>query len=221
MALFDFTFFDGTFLKESMRVHCVNAWCSTGHLLAQTCIGLLIISPVLDKLRMFLIEPSKEEISQAQDRMTAVWSSFAESTEQEKFLYLSCKKKCEQINAELHKTGLDIVSKGYYNCLTWAAVLIALMCFGVEYLAGPFTLISAIPLCHLHRKLKKASKTALDELDKNQNALDKMIEAHQKTYERRALEEAKRFLSAAKAPHPVVQQVGVKRGKKNKRQNKS
>lgn len=210
MPLLDIEFLQDSFLKDPLRVHCINAWCSTGHLLAQTCIGLLIVSPVLEKLRTFLIEPRKAEIRQAQEQMEAAWSSFAESTETEQKQYQICKDEYDNIKSELECDTIRIVSNGYYNCLSWAVITVILMCGGVDYILGPVIVVAAHPLFHLHNKLKSEGEKALIRIQTNQKIVDTLVAAHDLVDREQAKKDSALFLSTI----PQLPDAKPPRGKK-------
>lgn len=202
-----------SFLDEKWNVFLINAWCNTGRLVAKTCIGLLIVSPVLDKLRTFLIDPRKEEIRQAQEKLEASWSSFAESRDSEKIQYQLCKAKYETIKAALEADSVQIVSNGYYNCLSWALVIVALMCVGLDYILGPLVIFAAHPLYHLHSKLKKRAQLAITDMKVNQQVVDTFVKAWEMVDKERAQVEADRILREAASPSPP-------QAKKSKGRNK-
>ncbi len=148
---------------EGWDVYFVSGWQSTGHMLAQASVGILLFSPVLEKVRAFVIVPGLKNYDKQVARLNA---------ERAPFLALGAKKKsqyetiCKIVNAQrknLLRNSERVMTDNYALCLIGLLINVACMTLMLDYLFGPGCLLMAWPLMWLYLRLwDKARRSAKD-----------------------------------------------------------
>ena len=158
--------------------HMQCCWTETGQFLARTCLGLLLFSPALEKVRTLLIAPKQREIEEIQTKFESEIASFAENQRE---IYTANKENISNIWEDLNNESQQIVRSCYGICLFGALVAIVFMTFGWDKALGPFSLVLFWPLAVQYFKLRSRGIKAVNDANQVLTAiglLKKITEAH-------------------------------------------
>lgn len=155
-----------------------EGWESCGHFIAQTCIGLLIFSNVLDKLRSFIIAPCLRDVEKVRQDIEADFSTFTDLAEAEKKQYELVCNKIEGIVKETKESADRIARENCTTCFWGIFVALVVMSFSLDIFAGPFSVLLIWPFFVLIYKLRKCSKAAHEKAISYYNIVETIKEAH-------------------------------------------
>ncbi len=139
---------------EGWDAHLAAGWKSTGHLLAQTIMGLLIFSPVLEKMRSFIVSPGLRRFDKLLAALREDRASYSDLNDREDEQYEICLKRIETFKNELDERSDCMVSNNYGLCLFGVLLDIACMTCSWDYLFGPCCIFLAWPLMWLYGSLR-------------------------------------------------------------------
>ncbi|MGN0868371.1 MAG: hypothetical protein ACI4O9_02450 [Akkermansia sp.] len=152
-------------------------WGFCGHFLAQTCTGLLVFSPVLEKMRAFIIAPRIKKVEQIREQVEDDLGSFSDLEDVEQRQYQYCLDEIDRIADEL-RVDAEIMTLGSYKlCLFGAFIAVLVMATSLDVFAGPLTLGLIWPLIVLSVQLRNRAKRAKVEAGEY-NAVIKTIKAN-------------------------------------------
>lgn len=160
--------------------HMQAYWTETGHFLARTCLGFLLFSPALEKVRTLLIAPKQKEIESIKIQLESEFASFAET---QKETFSAYKTRITSIWEDLDCESQQIVRSCYGLCLIGALVAIGFMTFGLDKFLGPASLLLAWPLVVQYIKLRNRGEKAVNnakQVLKTIELLKQITDAHDK-----------------------------------------
>lgn len=132
------------FLNDKGYILC---WIETGRYLTRLIMGFLIFSPVLEKMRTFLVEPRRNQIEQYRANLEEDVATFADAVdEKDSRRFGDCRKKFATICSGLQNTSQDVLNKCYILCLVGALMGVLCMTWGWDLFLGPVTILLVWPL---------------------------------------------------------------------------
>ncbi len=184
-------------------------WAFCGHFLAQTCTGLLVFSPVLEKMRAFIIAPRIRTVEKMREQVEDDRGSFSDLAEVEQQQYQYSLDEIDRIADEL-KADAEVMTLGSYKlCLIGVAVAVACMTTSLDVFAGPFTAVLVWPLIVLSARLRARAKKAKTDAREFYDFIVKIKENHTKNNTKSGLF----TVSSLPSNPPVTRQTGRSQGR--------
>ncbi len=126
---------------------CISCWVETGRYLTRLIMGFLVFSPVLEKVRTFLVEPRRNKIEQYRTNLEEDVATFADTVdEKDARRFEECRKKFDKICADLQNDSQGVLNICYILCLVGAGLGILCMTFGGDLFLGPGAVLLVWPL---------------------------------------------------------------------------
>ncbi len=139
---------------------CTACWREAGQFIARTCLGLLLFSPALEKVRTLLITPKQKAITEIKHNFEAEIAGFAETLKE---VFSGCRENIETIWARLDDDSQQIVRECYGVCLLGAVMVVAAMTLGLDLFCGPISICLLWPwLLQYIRLLRRGNKAVKD-----------------------------------------------------------
>lgn len=126
---------------------CISCWVETGRYLTRLIMGFLVFSPILEKVRTFLVEPRRNKIEQYRTNLEEDVATFADTVdEKDARRFEECRKKFDKICADLQNDSQGVLNVCYILCLVGAGLGILCMTFGGDLFLGPGAVLLVWPL---------------------------------------------------------------------------
>lgn len=126
---------------------CISCWVETGRYLTRLIMGFLVFSPILEKVRTFLVEPRRNKIEQYRTNLEEDVATFADTVdEKDARRFEECRKKFDKICADLQNDSQGVLNICYILCLVGAGLGILCMTFGGDLFLGPGAVLLVWPL---------------------------------------------------------------------------
>lgn len=133
-----------SFIEGDAQIAC---WAETGRFLARMIMGFLIFSPVLEKVRTFLVEPRRSKVEKYRADMDSEVATFADAVdEKDTRRFDECRRKFDNICSGLHHNSQSVLNVCYKLCLIGAGINVWCMTKGWDITLGPMAVILVWPL---------------------------------------------------------------------------
>lgn len=126
---------------------CISCWVETGRYLTRLIMGFLVFSPVLEKVRTFLVEPRRDKIKKYRENLEEDVATFADTVDgKDARRFEDCRKKFDKICADLQNDSQGVLNVCYILCLVGAGLGILCMTLGWDLFLGPGAVLLIWPL---------------------------------------------------------------------------
>lgn len=154
---------------------CISCWAETGRYLARLTMGFLIFSPILEKVRTFLVEPRRNKIEECRANLEEDVATFADTVdEKDARRFEECRKKFDKICADLQNDSQGVLNLCYILCLVGAGIGVLCMTLGWDLFLGPGGVLLIWPLIVQFFWLNSLGKRARKLADDVQQVVDSL-----------------------------------------------
>lgn len=137
--------------------------------------GFLIFSPILEKVRTFLVEPRRNEIEQHRTNLEEDVATFADAVdEKDSRRFEDCRKKFDIICSVLQNKSQTVLNKCYFFCLIGAGVGVVCMTLGWDLYLGPGAVLLSWPFIVQFFWLRSLGKKSCKLADDVQKVVDSL-----------------------------------------------
>ncbi len=156
-------------------------WGFCGHFLAQSSMGLLLFSPVIEKMRNVIIAPCMKNVAHIREQVEKDFGSFTDLADVEKNQYKCLLGEIDRIVETLKEDAEAITLGSYKICLIGALLAVVAMTMSADVFAGPATLLLLWPFRTLTKRLAARAESSEKEAQDYYRTIQFLKSTHSKT----------------------------------------